>query len=73
MTAHPLSETGTLLLRGQTQVAYFSSLGRAEHLKVLEWQVELEERLWLEVGAHCSVNVHNQILVASDHRRAFLM
>jgi EAL domain-containing protein (putative c-di-GMP-specific phosphodiesterase class I) len=57
---------------GVNAEAYFGSLSSAEHLEVLQWQFALKERLSIECGAHCSVNVHNSIIVDVDQRNAFL-
>ncbi|CAB4872550.1 unannotated protein [freshwater metagenome] len=51
---------------------FFSSLSWVDSMRVLAWQFEMKEALWAKHRAHCSVNVHNSVLVEANQRASFI-
>ena len=71
----PEGVQGELLSRptgGQTPENVFATLGLEDQFRVLEWQMQLQQQLHEELGAHVSINVHNRVVEEAEGRRRFL-
>ncbi len=72
---NPDSVKGELLSRptgGQAPQDVFATLGLEDQFRVLEWQLQLQRTLHEDMGAHVSINVHNQVVEEPESRRRFL-
>lgn len=71
----PQRRSGELLSRPAGVIAleqFFRDLTLAEHLQVLEWQLEWKDELVRADDICASINVHNSIVATESQRRGFL-
>jgi EAL domain-containing protein (putative c-di-GMP-specific phosphodiesterase class I) len=72
-TAEPERIAGEILSRpeGVENIEeFFASLSWEESMHILEWQLRVKETLSVACKAHCSLNVHNSVLVSGRQRAA---
>jgi EAL domain-containing protein (putative c-di-GMP-specific phosphodiesterase class I) len=73
--AEPGVRCGELLTRpGVTQPTeeYFTDLGTESLFSILEWQIDLQRRMQVELGLRVAINVHNRIVESEESRSRFL-
>jgi EAL domain-containing protein (putative c-di-GMP-specific phosphodiesterase class I) len=73
--SHPDIVQGELLSRptgSEPPEIVFANLGLEDQFRVLEWQLQLQQLLHDELGAHVSINVHNRVVAEEESRRRFL-